>query len=216
MKKIAFYLISFLFLISCSPNKKVAEATTEVQQIIEDETEATPNSKDYTLSKGTIHWVGSKVGSYDHRGTVNVQAGTIQAVGNKILNGQFIIDMTSIRNLDLPKEPKSKLEGHLKSADFFDVDIFKKAVFGIKSVEAKEMEESNYLINGILTLKGISKDVTFPALVVVKDGVLNAISDKFTIDRTNWEIKYASSASGIAKDKIINDNIQIQIEIEAK
>ena len=102
--------------------------------------------------------------------------------------------MATIKNTDIPDATKAaNLEGHLKNSDFFDVEKFPTASFAITSVADLDTDDANCSITGNLTMKGISKSVTFPALVVAKaDGSLEAISDKFTINRTEWDIKFSS------------------------
>src|SRR4051812_26497422 len=63
---------------------------------------------------GTVTWTGTGVGK-SHTGTLNIKSGTVQLQGEEVISGNFVVDMNS-----LTYENK-KLEGHLKSADFFDV-----------------------------------------------------------------------------------------------
>lgn len=173
--------------------------------------------KNYILKSGTIHWVGSKV-AYDHNGTINVSEGKITANGHKIKSGEFTIDLNSFSNNDLKEdqEKKALFEGHLKSSDFFEVKNYPFAHFKISSVKEIEMDEANYSITGLLTLKAISKEVSFPALVVVKsDGTIEAISDKFVINRIDWGIKYPTSLKGTIADALIADNVKLQITLSA-
>ena len=184
------------------------------------DTKATPTAtaKNYSIAAGTINWTGAKL-AYDHKGTLNIASGVFSAEGNKIKSGDFVIDMTSLKNTDLASDAKKQgdLEGHLKGADFFDVATFPKATFSITSVADADTDEANCMITGNLTMKGVSKSVTFPALVVAKeDGSLTAVSDKFKINRTDWGIKFSSGLAGAVGDKIISDDITLQISLEAK
>ena len=117
----------------------------------------------------------------------------------------------------IPTGKKDKLEGHLKSGDFFDVETFPTATFSITSVADADTDEANCMITGNLTMKGVTKSVTFPALVVAKeDGTLTAISDKFKINRTEWGIKYGSGITGAIANEAISDNFTLQISLKAK
>lgn len=200
---------------SCNNDKtKTAETGDAV------DTKATPTAaaKSYSTTAGTINWTGAKL-AYDHTGTMNIESGVFSAEGNKIKSGDFIIDMTSLKNSDLASKPEdqAKLEGHLMSGDFFDVEKFPKATFSITSVADADTDEANSMITGNLTLKGVTKSVTFPALVVAKeDGSLTAVSDKFKINRTDWGVKYGSGLTGAIGDNIISDDITLQISLEAK
>ena len=68
---------------------------------------------------------------------------------NNIVSGEFIVDMTSISCEDLSGSGKAKLEGHLKSEDFFDVKNFKTAKLVVNSVIDQKA-------SGFLTIKNIT------------------------------------------------------------
>ncbi|MFK7775992.1 MAG: YceI family protein [Saprospiraceae bacterium] len=213
--KFSFVFMLLALVAGCKNDKTKAAKTGDAV-----DTKATPTAtaKTYSNTRGTINWTGAKL-AYDHKGTLNVESGVFSAEGNKIKSGDFIINMASLKNTDLAgdAEKQGKLEGHLKSADFFDVAQFPKATFSITSVADADTDEANCMITGNLTMKGVSKSVTFPALVVAKaDGSLTAVSDKFKINRTDWGIKYSSGLAGAVGDAIISDDITLQISLEAK
>jgi len=219
-------LASFFFLllvVACSsPEGKKVEATEA--KMPEKTMEAAPTAAsgqmaNYMLNKGTLGWTGSKVvGGSAHSGTISVVLGDIRAKGANIIGGQFTIDMKSIENTDLPAgKGKEKLEGHLKNSDFFDVEKFPTATFIITgATPATDVEGATHNITGNLTLKDISKSITFPATVAVADNKLTAVSPSFVIDRTQWGIKYGSgSIVGLAKDKVISNDIALKLNLEA-
>lgn len=205
-----------LALVASCKNDKTK--TAETGDAVDTKAAPTAAAKSYSSTAGTINWTGAKL-AYDHKGTLSIESGVFSAEGNKIKSGDFVISMASLTNTDLAgdAEKKAKLEGHLKSGDFFDVETFPKATFSITSVADADTDEANCMITGNLTLKGVSKSVTFPALVVAKeDGSLKAISDKFKINRTDWGVKYGSGLAGAVGDAIISDDITLQINLEAK
>ena len=55
---------------------------------------------------------------------------------------------------------KAKLEGHLKSGDFFEVEEFPTASYEITKVTENTAGDYNTLLEGNLTIKGITKPVT--------------------------------------------------------
>lgn len=204
-----------LALVAGCKNDKTKTAKTG--DAVDTKAAPTATAKNYSISSGTINWTGAKL-AYDHKGTLDVASGVFSAEGNKIKSGDFVIDMTSLTNTDITDAAKKgDLETHLKNADFFDVEKFPKATFSITSVADADTDEANCMITGNLTMKGVSKSVTFPALVVAKeDGSLTAVSDKFKINRTDWGIKYGSGLAGVVGDKIISDDFTLQISLEAK
>ena len=111
---------------------------------------------------------------------------------------------------------KGKLEAHLKSPDFFDVGNHPKAVFEIIGVvlDSEQPMVTNQ-ITGNLTIKGISKSVTIPANVPFIVDKMLAAKPAFTIDRTEWDIKYRSGLLGTVADKLIHDQVSLVITFEA-
>lgn len=218
-------LVSFFFLllvVACSsPEGKKVEATEA--KAPEKTTAAAPAAggdiANYNLNKGTLKWTGSKVvGGSSHTGTISAALGDIRAKGANIIGGQFTIDMKSVENTDLKAgKGKEKLEGHLKSADFFDVEKFPTSTFVITSAApVTGVADATHNITGNLTLKGVSKSITFPANVAVVDNKLTAVSPSFVIDRTQWGIEYGSgSIVGLAKDKVISNDIALVLNLEA-
>ena len=162
-------------------------------------------------SKSSVTWLAKKV-TGQHNGKVALNNGTLALSNGKISGGKFEIDMTSIECLDLQGEWKDKLIGHLKSDDFFSVEKNPKTKFEITSVNTKD---NNTVIKGNLTIKGITKEISFPASVSKKGDVLVAIAT-IRVDRTKFDIKYGSKSfiEGIG-DKAIDDEFEMQVNLVA-
>ena len=162
-------------------------------------------------SKSSVTWLAKKV-TGQHNGKVALNNGTLALSNGKISGGKFEIDMTSIECLDLQGEWKDKLIGHLKSDDFFSVEKNPKTKFEITSVNTKD---NNTVIKVNLTIKGITKAISFPASVSKKGDVLVAIAT-IRVDRTKFDIKYGSKSfiEGIG-DKAIDDEFEMQVNLVA-
>lgn len=216
MKLLSNIMIAFLamsLIVACKntpegEKAKVGEAAKEVAT-------APAAAKDFSVSSGTVYWTGTKVGG-QHTGTFNIQKGVLSVAGGNLASGEFAIDMASLANTDLPDDKKGDLVGHLASPDFFDVANHPQGSFKIVSVvPATGSEEATHNITGNLTLKGITKSVTIPANVVIAGNTLTAVTPKFTINRTDWDIKYGSGILGTAADKIIHDDVSLNIDLTA-
>lgn len=161
-----------------------------------------------------INWKGFKpTGS--HYGTIDLSNGNFILNGEKIVSGEFTINMNSIVDLDMPadNEYNAKLVGHLKSEDFFDVAKYPNGSFQIKGTENKN---GRTLIKGDLTLKGITHSISFLADIKIDAGKLTFKSETFKIDRSKWNIRYKSkSFFDDLKDKYIEDGMEISIEVTA-
>lgn len=159
------------------------------------------------VEESTITWKGYKV-TGSHEGTIQLMDGTLLFEDNKLTGGNFTIDMTSINVTDLESgEGKEKLEGHLKSDDFFGTTNHPKAMFTINNVEEKD---GNYKVSGDLTIKGTTHPTTFDMIVGA-----NTASATLKVDRTKYDIKYGSSSffDGL-KDKAIYDEFDLNVSLK--
>lgn len=143
----------------------------------------------------SIEWAGRNPNS-THHGTLALSAGEVQ-VANREIRGQFSIDMTSIKNLNLAgDELQPVLEAHLKSDDFFFVKLFPEARFSMTArptTSAGSVSAANYQVKGELNLRGISAAQSFPATIVTTDDGRLAAEAHFDFDRTRWGVIYGST-----------------------
>lgn len=168
----------------------------------------------YTVDtqKSEIDWKGTKV-TGEHVGTIQLKEGSLTAEGNKLTGGHFTVDMTTLVDTDLSGEDKAKLEGHLKSDDFFGVEKHPEANFVINKATSKD--GNTYEISGDLTIKGITNPITFPATVNVEDNQITADAT-ITVDRAKYDVRYGSGSffDGLG-DKMIYDEFELQVSLVA-
>ena len=162
-----------------------------------------------------INWKGFKP-TGEHYGTISLKSGSFIVNNGEIIDGDFVIDMTSIINVDIDPSSKgnAKLVNHLKSKDFFNVEKHPTASFKITSTEKKE---DKILIRGDLTIKNKTNPIEFLAIVKMVNNQLIFNSETFKIDRSKWNIEYKSKSffSNLA-DKFIYDDMEISISMEAQ
>ena len=166
----------------------------------------------------TVNWTANNPTS-THVGTINVSKGSLELKAGKITSATFEIDMKSILSTDLKSDDKEKLEGHLKSADFFEADKFPTAIFTLKkSLLIKGNDKTRHHITGDLKIKEVTKTIEFDAYVIVSNNgtLLTATTPSFEINRVDYGIKYKSGVINTVKDKIISDKIGMVINIRAK
>lgn len=217
-------LFAGLFVACGGPENKKAETTGEQQEIMVEKESGEVMSVDVLGSK--IEWEGSKPGG-KHYGEVNIKEGTVTLEQGVLKAGEFVMDMQSIRNIDLTDEDmNAKLVGHLKSPDFFNTEAFPESRFVITAVDlamdtvmiTSSMGEmmANFVISGNLTIKGITKNITFPVNIHQHDGHFMAVSAPFNIDRAEWDVQYGSRKFfDNLKDKFIHDEIGLKLTITA-
>lgn len=210
--KVASYLFVGLSiaLFSCGGGESEGVDTKDAGQ----EAKATVESATYAVdnAKSTMQWHGSKV-TGEHNGTIQIQSGELKVEDGKITAGEFVIDMSTIKetvdesNAEAAKYAR-KLEGHLKNEDFFEVETYPTSKFVITKVEGNT-------VSGNLTIKGITKEISFPATINVSESDLTAHAE-FTINRADWNVKYGSSTFfDDLGDKVISNDIDYTIDLVA-
>lgn len=161
-------------------------------------------------ASSSLNWAGHKIGG-THSGTINIKSGDLQFKGDKLVGGEFVIDMTTITDTDMEGGYAKKLEGHLKSDDFFGVEAHPTATFKITKVGGGK--DGNYTVAGDLTIKGITNAITFDALVS-EEGMNFVSTAKFKVDRSKFNVKYGSSSFfDNLKDKAIDDEFDMEVKL---
>ena len=210
MKKIlSLSIIALALFFSCKGEKKekiVVKEEVKVEETI------MVNNVDLTTSIMT--WKGTKpTGSHD--GIVSFSSGGMIVENGVLKEGEFVIDMSTIKNLDMEgSDGAGKIEKHLKAADFFDVEMYPTSKFVITSVLDVE---GNTAVTGNLTIKDVTKSITIPATVSTTDGITTFKSELFNIDRADFNVKYGSKRwiEGL-KDKFIDDLVEMSFVVISK
>ncbi|MEM6345880.1 MAG: YceI family protein [Bacteroidota bacterium] len=215
MKNLAGLFLSLMIvavLAACGDSSK--KATSSAGEVAE----ASNAAVSYAIEGSSLGWLAKKV-TGQHNGSINVSNGEIKVESGAITAGNFTIDMKTITVLDIPadNENNGKLAGHLNSPDFFNTDSFPTADFAITKVTALENNpDANHIVYGNLTIKGITQEISFPAMVSIADDALTAKA-VFSIDRTLWDIRYGSGKFfEDLGDKTIYDEFELTVDLNAK
>ncbi|MFT7442511.1 MAG: polyisoprenoid-binding protein YceI [Maribacter sp.] len=212
MKKIILSLVLVAsVLTACKSEKKEKLAVNEVVEF-----EAIAVEKyNVDVATSVLNWKGTKpLGSHD--GVVSLKSGSLVIEKNELVEGEFIINMSSIANVDMKgTDGAGKIEGHLKSEDFFDVAKYPTSKFVITNVE--ENEDGKLAVTGNLKIKDVTKSITIPAVISTKAGVTTFKSDTFNINRTDFNVRYGSkSFFDNLKDKFIDDIMEMSFVVKTK
>lgn len=211
-----FAIIIAAIFTACKSTPKGDETTaTETQTV------AATSGDDYsTDTSSVIKFTGNGVGK-NHPGYFKLSDGKISVTDAQVSAGNFTVNIKSLA-LDQPAEMiQTKLKSHLLSPDFFDADKYPTAKFEITKVadytpngaEKTVIDGANALVSGNLTLKDVTKNISFPANIKVSETEITAKSN-FNIDRSEWNISYGNDKS--LKDKFISPEVNIQLDIKAK
>lgn len=202
-------LLSAIFLFSCGKDKPVVSQNQEVT--------VTKDGQLYVLDtmNSKVEWKGFKVVKSDnssHFGTIKFESGDVTVKNGQLESGKFVADMSSLENVDLKNdaEQKAKLENHLKSGDFFEVEKFPTATYEITKITPSNVGDYNTILDGNLTIKGITKPVQFNANVTMNGSDINIATEPKDINREDFGVKFQMPVeNGIIKNEL---NLQVLIK----
>lgn len=163
--------------------------------------------KEVKVETSSVTWKGYKV-TGSHAGNIALKQGSLEFKDGKLVGGEFTIDMTTIVNTDMEGDYKAKLEGHLKSDDFFGVATYPtaKLVFG----SVKSTGKNSYEVTGDLTIKDKTNPVTFDMSIYGSKATANV-----KIDRTKYDVRYGSTSFfDNLQDKAIYDEFDLITDLE--
>ena len=211
MKKIILSLVVVAsVLTACKSEKNQKVAVKDAVKVVVNVADL--NNVDTAVS--VLNWEGTKPGGA-HNGTVALKSGGLLIEDGKLSNGEFVIDMNTITNLDMKgTEGAGKIEGHLKNEDFFDIAVYPTAKFVITKV--KEVN-GKLAVTGNLQIKNVTKSITIPATISSENGVTVFTSETFNVDRADFNVKYGSKKffEGL-KDKFIADIMTFSFVVKTK
>lgn len=218
MKKTAIYatFAAALFFTACG-----GETQTTTDETTAVTAEATGEGETYQLvqEESNVNWHGTKV-TGEHKGEIELESGELTVSGDQLTGGTIVMDMNTITNTDITaEEDNAKLVGHLKSDDFFGVEKYPTAKFeitGVSPIADAAAGQPNYNVQGNLTIKEKTEQVSFPAVVTMDNGMINAKAD-ITIDRSKYDVRYGSETFfGSLGDKAISDEFTVSFDVTAK
>ena len=161
---------------------------------------------DVKVKDAKIVWKGFKV-TGAHEGLISLDSGTLIFNEDELVGGNFVVDMQSMTCTDLSGEYKSKLEGHLKSADFFGTDQYTESTLNITKVS--KIDATSYQVKADLSIKGKTEKIEF-----ITSLYGNKATSSMKIDRTKFGIEYGSgSIFKSLGDKMIYDEFELIIDL---
>ena len=157
-----------------------------------------------TVGFSVRHLMVSKV-----RGTFDEFSGTITVAedGTPAVEAEISVDSINTKN--------EQRDGHIKSADFFDVEKFPKATFKSTAVRSKG---SDFVLAGDFTLHGVTREVELnlefngvnPGM---GQGPVAGFEATTVINRKDFDISIEIPLEG--GGAVVGDKITITLEIEA-
>lgn len=214
MKKIVLSLaVIGLALTSCSDGTQVEASDAANVNLIENAKTITYDNVD---ESSKLDWGASHFGGAAPRfGIISLKSAEFLVNDNLLTNANVEIDMSTLRvdNFGEDTASQNQLTGHLVSADFFDVPNHPTSSFELTGIESIE-GDFNSTLTGNLTIMNISKSISFKANVDVSDNEVSMKSEKFILDRTDWELIYNIEGSeGVPIDYIISNDLEFTIDV---
>ena len=157
--------------------------------------------------RSSVKWLGKKIGQ-QHEGNIQLKSGSFELQDDKIVAGNFVLDMTTITNTDLENENyNQKVVGHLKSDDFFGVEKYPSATF--KVTGSSKFSNGKATLSGDITIKGKTESISFEVVRAEKE-----YTAKVEIDRSKFDVKYDSNSFfDNLGDKAIDDIFELEIKL---
>jgi polyisoprenoid-binding protein YceI len=160
-----------------------------------------PVARTIDPARSSVKALGAKV-TGQHSITFPTFTATITADRTFVSGLEF-----SVQVADLQTEPE-KLVDHLKSPDFFDVAQYPTATFA--STNVVKGEGDAHTVQGNLTLRGVTKEVSFPATIAFGADAQVTGHAEFAINRKDFGIVYPGKP-----DNLIQDNVVLTVDFVA-
>lgn len=163
--------------------------------------------REVNTSKSKVTWKAYKV-TGSHTGTIELNSGVLVFDNDKLSGGEFVVNMGSLVSTDLEGEYKGKLEGHLKSDDFFGVEQHPTSKLVLTNVTPNG--KNSYEVKGDLTIKGITKSISLDVSVYGSKATAT-----MKVDRAQYDVRYGSgSFFENLGDKTIYDEFDLVVDLE--
>lgn len=174
---------------------------------------------DVSTDTSVVRWTGRNLFNH-HHGTVKLTGGRIEIEQGVLKAARFTLDMNSIACEDLVDSTyNAMLIRHLRDDDFFAVNRFPTAEFVGEQAEALPActdGTPNYQLLGQLTLRGVTKPLSFPAVIAAADVDHLTGQAQFELDRTQFGSHYGSGKLFAFLGKhVVNDHIHLHIKLHA-
>ena len=205
IKLIPLLIITLFIVNGCGQKKDNSSASSKLEYLSLSRDNYTVN-----VSESKLIWTGKQLSTKQHTGTLNIKKVEIIISDNGAINGDIKIDMPTINTTDLQGRGKDKLDGHLKSLDFFDVTQHPVAYLKFQGNE-KDYSNGKLKFDGELTIKNITHPISFYSKIEHFNGKLSANAEVI-FDRSLYDVKFGSGKFfDNLGDRLIYDEISIDV-----
>lgn len=161
-------------------------------------------------NKSNINWSLEVSDTKSYKGTAKLASGQGTIKDDIVTGGSFEVDLGSIKE----NNNAENLETYFKSAGFFDTETYPTAKFEITKISKTPITPADYTVTGNLTLRGQTKEITFPAIISKQADSTFIASGDVDMDMSMWGIKYGGdSLLGSLGDKAGNYSVKLSLFI---
>jgi rhodanese-related sulfurtransferase/polyisoprenoid-binding protein YceI len=166
-----------------------------------------------------VRWTGRSLFNH-HHGTIKLSGGGVEIQNGLLQSARFTLDMNTIACEDLVDTAfNAMLIRHLRDDDFFAVDRFPTAEFICERadpLQACTPGTPNYNLHGTMTLRGVTRPLSFPAVIASADADHLTGQAQFELDRTQFGSHYGSGRLFAFLGKhVVNDHVHLHLKIQA-
>lgn len=202
--------VALLALAACDndPGKGKPQARASAPAEVASTTTPSEAGARYVFSSAAgskIAFVGAKV-TRKHDGSFGTFDGNVRFVDGDVEKSSVSVDIDTASII--ADDPK--LNGHLKTPDFFDVAKFPKARFSSTSIKNGGAGGATHTVTGNLELHGVTKSITFPATIRTNGEQID-VAAEFAINRKDFALVYPG-----LPDDLIKDEVLIKLDVHAK
>jgi polyisoprenoid-binding protein YceI len=170
------------------------------------------------VESSKISWTGWKQlfgNTVSQSGSLKFSSGSIKKKDGAFVNAHMRMDMNSIIHLNDGKAyTDNDVVTHLKSEPCFFVEKYPEAIFQLSKIETGAPDSDDSSVTGTLTIKGITKTISFPVNIIQAEKSL-IVKAEFQINRKDFNLDLQPFLIRIGGDKIVRDNIDVSVEILA-
>jgi polyisoprenoid-binding protein YceI len=173
----------------------------------------------YVAGTWDIDPVHSEVGFSVRHMAVSKVRGRFDKFEGVVVTGEDPLSSTVTATIDATSinTNNEQRDGHIKSADFFEVETHPTWTFTTTGVKA---DGSDYLLSGDLTIKGVTKPVTLKLELTgigpdAYGGTRAGFSATGEIERSDFGVSFNGPIPGVPGGVIVSEKVNLHLEIEA-
>lgn len=213
IKNVIYFLAVSICFVACGEASQDAEQSPDLQGSA---VQTTLDDGYYVINKvkPKVTWAAQKLTGDGHNGTLHIESGKFMVEDGQITEGVVVFDMARMEVSDLEGDKKDRLEKHLQSGDFFNVETHPKAVLNVKGISEFNGKTN---LGATLTMNGEAVDYNIDVEVVEADVIGDvkglAVQGKFFLDRTKHNITFRSKTFDDKLDWFIKDDVAVGFSV---